>query len=123
MLFLKFILVGIINTLFGYCFWAFLIFIKVHYALAVVISTIAGILFNFKTTGTIVFHNKNNKLLLKFVLIYLIIMLLNIIGLKVSQISGYNLYVAGFVLTGFMAVISFLLQKYYVFRGSNYEKN
>ena len=66
-LFVKFVLVGILNTAFGYLVFALLLFLGLHYTLAVILSTIAGVLFNFKTTGTLVFKNHNNKLIFKFV--------------------------------------------------------
>ena len=122
MLFIKFILVGILNTLFGYCAFALLIFVGIHYSLAVVISTIAGILFNFKTTGVLVFKNKDNRLIFKFVAVYAIICSLNILLLKIAKIFGLNLYFAGFVTTCIMAVLSFGLNKNWVFK-KNYEKS
>lgn len=123
MQFIKFILVGILNTIFGYGLWALLIYIGLHYALAVVLSTILSVLFNFKTTGYLVFKNKDNKLLWKFVHIYILTTCLSILGLKCATIANINLYLAGFFLTGIMAIISFLMQKYYVFRRNNYEEN
>jgi len=123
MQFIKFILVGILNTIFGYGLWALLIYIGLHYALAVILSTILSVLFNFKTTGYLVFKNKDNKLLWKFIQIYILTTCLNILGLKFATIANINLYLAGFFLTGIMAMISFIMQKYYVFRGNNNEEN
>ena len=115
-LFIKFVLVGILNTLFGYGCYALLLFLGIHYSLAVVISTICAILFNFKTSGTLVFNNRDNRLIFKFVSVYILTMVLNIIGLRIANVFGLNLYYAGFVLTIIMAFISFFLQKYYVFK-------
>lgn len=115
-LFIKFLLVGGLNTLFGYGIFALLLFIGLHYALASVFATILGVLFNFKTTGTLVFGNKDNRLILKFISVYCFTTILSIIGLKIAKIFGVNLYFAGFILTGIMAIITFILQKKYVFR-------
>ena len=123
MLFIKFILVGILNTMFGYGVWALLIFVGLHYAIATILSTIIGVLFNFKTTGYLVFRNKDNKLLWKFIQIYILTTGLNILGLKYAKMAEINLYFAGLFLTGIMAIISFLMQKYYVFRGNENEEN
>lgn len=60
--FVKFLFVGGINTAVGYGLFAFFLFLKFHYALAVLFATIVGICFNFKTTGSIVFKNSDNKL-------------------------------------------------------------
>ena len=119
-LFVKFIFVGVLNTAFGYLAYALLLFLGLHYTLAVVLSTIAGVLFNFKTTGTIVFKNNNNKLIFKFVAVYAITTTLGIIILRMAELAGINLYLAGFVSTGICAIIAFLLNKNWVFK---YEKN
>lgn len=123
MQFIKFVLVGILNTLFGYGIWALLLYIGLHYAVATVLSTILGVLFNFKTTGYLVFKNKDNKLLWKFIQIYILTTVLSILGLKCAKMADINLYYAGLFLTGIMAIISFLMQKYYVFRGNKNEEN
>ena len=91
-----------------------------HYTLAVILSTIAGVLFNFKTTGTLVFKNHNNKLIFKFVAVYAITATLGIIILRIAELAHINLYFAGLVSTGVCAIISFLLNKNWVFK---YEKN
>lgn len=119
-LFVKFILVGILNTAFGYLTFALLLFAGLHYTLAVILSTVAGILFNFKTTGVIVFKNNNNKLIFKFVAVYALTCTIAIIILRLAELSHLNLYFAGLVSTGICAVIAFLLNKNWVF---NYEKN
>ena len=119
-LFVKFVLVGILNTAFGYLVFALLLFFGLHYTLAVILSTIAGVLFNFKTTGTLVFKNHNNKLIFKFVAVYTITTTLGIIILRMAELAHINLYLAGLVSTGICAIISFLLNKNWVFK---YEKN
>ena len=119
-IFIKFILVGILNTAFGYLAFALLLFLGLHYTLSVILSTIAGVLFNFKTTGTLVFKNHNNKLIFKFVAVYAITATLGIIILRIAELAHINLYFAGLVSTGVCAIISFLLNKNWVFK---YEKN
>lgn len=116
LLFIKFVLVGIINTMFGYGLFAFLLYCNIHYALASVLATIISVLFNFKTTGTLVFKNHDNRLIFKFISVYCFTTILSIIGLKIAKIFGVNLYFAGLILTGIMAIITFILQKKYVFR-------
>ena len=120
--FISFVLVGILNTIFGYSLWALLFYCGMHYALAVITSTIIAIFFNFKTTGSIVFKNQDNKLIFKFVQIYVLTMFLNICFLRIAKILDFNLYIAGLFLTGPMAILTYCLQKFYVFRGKD-EKN
>ena len=119
-LFIKFILVGILNTAFGYFVFAALLYFGLHYTLAVVLSTIAGVLFNFKTTGKLVFKNDNNKLIFKFVAVYAFTSIIGIIVLRLAELVNVNLYFAGMVSTGICAIIAFILNKNWVFK---YEKN
>ena len=113
--FIKFLLVGALNTLFSYCVYSLLLFIGGHYAIAVIVSTVLGVLFNFKTTGVIVFKNNDNALIFKFVGVYSVTCSLNIIFLKIFDMLGFNLYFAGAILILPMALISFILMKKLVF--------
>ena len=112
---LKFLLVGALNTVFGYSLFAFFIFLGVHYSLAVLLSTILGILFNFKTIGRLVFGSHNNRLIFRFVATYGVTYLLNVATLKVLDSFRVNMYIAGLLLLVPLALVSFVLQKKYVF--------
>lgn len=113
--FIKFLVVGGINTLFGYGVFALLIFLDSHYSLAAFISTFLGILFNFKTTGKFVFNSHDNSLIFKFFGVYGVTYLLNVLGLWVFNIFKVSNYIAGAILTIPMAFIAFLLNKKFVF--------
>ncbi len=115
--FLKFLMVGGINALFGYLTYALLIFLSFHYVLAALLSTVLGVLFNFNTTGRLVFKSRDNKLLFKFVGVYLIILPLNIFALKIFRYYEFDMYLAGFILLLPMALIAFALNKKFVFKG------
>lgn len=115
--FIKFIFVGMLNTLFGYLIFALFLFTGIHYSISVVLATVIGILFNFKTTGIIVFKSHDNGLLFKFILNYCITMLISIVLLYLAERLNLNLYIASFAVTVCMAVLSFCILKYYVFKG------
>jgi len=116
--FIKFLFVGGLNTAFGYCIFALFLFIGLHYSLAAFLGTICGILFNFKTTGSLVFKNKNNALIFRFFGVYGVVLILNVIGLKFFSIFSINSYIGGALLILPMAVVSFFLNKRFVF-GAN----
>src|SRR5471030_2606365 len=84
--FIRFILVGILNTVFGYSAFALFVFLGLHYTAAVFFATILGILFNFKTFGKLVFKNPytdfNYNLIFKFFMGYVILYFINIILIK-----------------------------------------
>ena len=114
--FLRFLVVGGINTLFGYAVSALFILLGLHYVLAALLATICGILFNFNTTGRIVFKNKDNRLLLRFFGVYAITYLINIGLLKLFDMAGVGSLVAGAIIVLPMAVVSFLLMRRFVFK-------
>ena len=108
-------MVGGINTLFGYSMFALFIFLEFHYALASFLATVLGVLFNFKTTGVLVFQNKDNGLLFRFFGVYGIVYVVNVLMLKVLGEVGFGMYLAGAVVIVPLAVLSFVLNKLYVF--------
>ncbi len=114
--FILFLIVGVINTCFGYGLFALLIYLKLHYSLASLISTFMGILFNFKTTGVIVFKNNNNLLIFRYFLAYGITYLIGLLFLFVTNHFKISNYIAGaaWLLPG--AIISYFLMKSFVFK-------
>jgi putative flippase GtrA len=109
------LVVGGINTVFGYTVFAIFILLQLHYVIAALLAQICGILFNFKTTGTIVFKNRNNRLIFRFFGVYLITYLLIIGLLKVFDLYGVGSLVAGAIIVLPMAFVSFLLMRKFVF--------
>lgn len=114
--FFRFLVVGGINTVFSYSLYAFLLFIGLHYLLAAIISFIISVLFNFETTGRLVFQNNDRKLLLKFIFSYVIILAINLFSLNLLVMVGISPYSAGLLNVFPVATISFLIQKFLVFR-------
>lgn len=112
---IRFLFVGGLNTLFGYIVFALGIFIGLHYSLATFFSIAFGILFNFKTTGSIVFKNHDNKLIFKFFAVYLVSYSLNVFFLYIFNILKISNYIGGLILILPMALMSFILQKKFVF--------
>jgi putative flippase GtrA len=114
--FIKFLFVGIINTIVGYVFFALFLYLGLRYPNAVLLSTILGVLFNFKSIGKLVFDSHNNKLIFRFVLVYVVIYFLNVFGLWIFKTLGFNnMYINGFVLLAPLAIVSFILNKKFVF--------
>ena len=123
--FIRFILVGILNTMVGYGLFALFIYLGLHYSLAVLFSTILGVLFNFKSIGKLVFNSNNNERIYHFRGVYILLYLLNVSGLwGLSSIGMENMYVAGAILLAPLAIISFILNKNFVFNQEvDFEKN
>lgn len=113
--FIRFLLVGLLNTAFGYSVFAFFILIHIHYAIAALLSTVCGVLFNFKTTGKIVFGNHDNSLLLRFFGVYAVTCVLGVLFLKLSTTYQWNVLLAAAVMMPPMAVVSYTLNRLFVF--------
>lgn len=118
---IRFYLVGLLNTAFGYLAFALLIFIGLTYAYAALIATSMGVIFNYFTTGNLVFKRKKASLL-KFALFYAAIYLLNItICAILKKITALNDYYLGFIITCFLSIISYLANKFFVFTRTTHE--
>ena len=111
----RFLFVGVINTIFGYGCFAMLLYAGLHYALALFFATVAGVLFNFKSIGTLVFKSHNNRLVFRFIGAYSIIYLINTLGINAFSRIGLTPYVSGAILILPMAVLAFILNKRFVF--------
>jgi putative flippase GtrA len=95
-----------------------MLFIGLNYALLNFIAVIAGIFFSFKTQGTFVFRNSNNRLLGRFVICWLGIYTVNVLFIKLGIGLGLNAYAAGALALPLITVLAYLTQKLFVFRNS-----
>lgn len=114
--FVRFIIVSGINTIFGFLAFSFFIFIGFYYPIALLFSTICGILFNFQTIGRFVFSSKNNLLIFKFIGVYLVTYTLMTIGVGILIHIGINAYMSGAILVIPIGITSFLLNRRFVFK-------
>lgn len=113
--FIRFVLVAMLNTLFGYGVYTLLVYCGMHFSLATLISTILGVLFNFKTYGILVFKNSSNKLIFRFVLVYCVVYLCNIGGIALLKTLGMSSYLAGAVMLVPVGLLGFILNKIFVY--------
>ncbi len=112
---IHFLLVGLLNTIAGYALFSFFIFLGLHYTIAALFSNTLGAIFNFKTTGHLVFKNTDNRLFLKFFFLYVGLYLLNIILVKLFYMLTHNYYGAGALAVCILPFVSFFTSKYYIF--------
>ena len=114
--FLRFLIVGGINTVFGYSVFAVFILLKLPYPLAAFLGQTCGVLFNFKTYGILVFKNKDNRLIFKFVGVYIFTYCLTIGLLWVFNFYGVHNLIAGAIIILPVALVGFILNRRFVFR-------
>lgn len=113
-LFYRYLVVGIGNTVFGYSIFMLFLYIGLHYSVAVLLSTIIGILFNFYMYGRVVFKSNSWELLGKFVFFYLILYLINITLLAILNTYMVNLYIAGIIVLPLVSFLGFIFNRRYV---------
>ena len=115
--FARFLFSGAINTVFGYCVFAFFIFLGCGDFTAPLFAEIAGVIFNFNTIGGIVFGDRSRKLFWRFCLVYATIYVFQVCGLKLFAACGVeNRYLSGFILIFPGAFLSYNLNKKLVFK-------
>ncbi len=118
--FIRFLFVGGLNTVFGYSVYCMMILIGLSYVWATVIQQILGVLFNFMTTGTIVFENHDRRLLVKFVMTYILTYFVSVsFNKSIQDWFNFNTYFSGFGGTLVAALLSFFLLRYFVFKEEN----
>jgi putative flippase GtrA len=115
---MKFITAGILNTIFGYTVFAVLMFVGNSYLIALFLSTVVGVIFNYFSFGHIVFNVHSGWLVfIKFVIAYAVIYGLNAVGLSVL-ISHFLVspYVGQGICIGPNILLSWLLMNCWVFK-------
>ena len=114
--FLRFLVVGVVNTAVSYAAYAFFLFVGLSYAYAYLLALILGIFFSFKTQGKFVFQNQSYRAFVPFVLCWVAIYWVNIALIREFITLGFNAYVAGALALPVTVVLSYVVQKFIVFR-------
>jgi len=113
----KFIIIGSINTIFYYLVFISLIFFSVDYKIAILGSTVFATIFSFINFGKYVFNNQKKSLIIKFILNTIFIYFLNIYLVKIiHEIYILNLYLSGFIAIIPLTILSYIINKFYVFK-------
>lgn len=113
---LRFVLVGILNTVFGYCCYALFIFLGLTLPWASLLALLTGILWSFFTQGKIVFQHTSISSFVRFVCYWAVIYFVNLEIIIRLMRWNMNEYTAGALATIPVTIISFFSLKYIVFR-------
>jgi putative flippase GtrA len=114
--FLKFLLVGGMNTLVGYMVFSLFLFLNFHFTLASFFALIFGILFNFKTHGRLVFGSRDNTLVFRYIISWGIIYLIAVFCLAGFKWFGVNLYLANALLIPPLTILAYFINLKFVFQ-------
>lgn len=116
--FVKFIFVGILNTIVGYGTYALLIFFGFNYIISSTVSTIVGVINSFILNKKITFSDKgiNKKTPFKFISVYLFSYFIGLFNLSIFiKKLGFNPYLAGFINLFITTLISWFGHRYFSF--------
>ena len=116
--FLRFLVVGVVNTLFGYAVFAGLVLAGVAPLAALVVCYVVGVPFNYLTTGRFVFASARRSAgsFIRFVAAYVMIYIFNAVLYRgVEAMVGAPLAAQALCIP-LVAVFSFLLFKLHVVR-------
>ncbi len=117
--FIRFNLVGVLNTLLTYGIYSGLVYLGVHHLAAVVIEYAFGIVFSYLLNKRFTFavRGGGSRMFGRMLLAYIPTLLLNalLLWLLVDRLH-WNKYVGQAVALGLVSVLSFIAQKVFVFR-------
>lgn len=114
--FFGFLLAGAVNTAFGYAAYGVLVLLGLIPQVAVVGSTILGILFNFVSAGT-VFGTRSLTHLPRFLLAYGAILVANVLVLDLLLRAGVGPFLGQGIAVCALVPLNFLLMRRFVFNG------
>ena len=116
---IRFLAVGVLNTLFGYSLYALLLWIGLPLEYALLLCSVIGVLFNFVTYGRLAFGRKPTKQTLpRFIAAYVAFYFLNLYLARTLIGLGFTAYIAQLFLLPWMAGGMFLTLRYLVYRQS-----
>lgn len=114
--FLRFLLVGAFNTGFSFAVYSTFVFLGYDFKIASLISIFFGILVSFYMHGTLVFGGVTLYALVRFVLVWVVIYGAQIAFIGVVSRFGIGSYMGGFLSIPGIALLSYILQRRFVFR-------
>ena len=113
--FFRFLVAGVINTLFGFVVYSISIMAGMEVWLALLAGMLSGTLFNFLTTGGYVFRELSIARFPRFVICYLLIYVINFMSLDLLSLWLNNKIVSQAIVTFPLALLSYFLMARFVF--------
>jgi putative flippase GtrA len=116
--FLKFVVVGMTNTLGGYAFYAALLVLGVNYALALTLEYVVGVAYGFLLNKRWTFkaQGESTQQAWRFAALYGFICVLNVTLLMLLvECWALSPYLAQIFILGILTLLSFVVQKRWIF--------
>lgn len=115
---IRFLTVGLLNTIFGYGVYSLLIYFEFYQEYALLLSTISGIIFNYFSFRGLVFKIPITvEGIAKYIFTYCILYFFNVWALSMSyEWIVSNSYIAQLICLPFLVLISWILMNRWVFK-------
>jgi putative flippase GtrA len=111
----RFLIAGIVNTLFGYLVFSLFIWTTQSAPLSVLMANLFGVTFNFFTYGKGVFGSYSWKRMPRFAAVYGINYWGNVAALAALRAHGVSFYIAQLAILPFSSVFLYCALRYLVF--------
>jgi putative flippase GtrA len=115
-LLIRFLAIGFVNTAFGYGLFAALYTAFRWHRAAIILATAAGIIFNFFTTGRLVFSDAGLSRVIPFVLGYGFVLAVNIALVDLGAAVGLSPFIGQAFALPMMVGLAFVINDRIVFR-------
>jgi putative flippase GtrA len=112
---LRFIVVGAVNAAFGYGLFALFIFLGLIPEVALLVATVVGVLFNFYSTGKIVFRDNRKSCIFGFLTVYLCVYVVDAAALRLLTYFAVSPMVSQFVLLPWAAALTYITLQNFVY--------
>ena len=113
---IRFLVVGGLNTLFGYGLFAMFYLISHLRQPSLIAATVISVLFNYFTTGRLVFANKGLRAMAPFFAGYGVVLLVNMAVLEGLTRAGVSTLPSQAIALPAMVALSYIINRYGVFR-------
>lgn len=112
-----FVLVGVLNTAFGYAVYLAGLWSGLSPVLALAIATAVGAVFNYFTIGRLVFAERRLRLLPRFLAVYAVLYAFNAALLEAIMAAGARAWLAQGLSLPIVVAASYIMMNLVVFRG------
>jgi putative flippase GtrA len=112
----RFLAVGVLNTAFGYVIFAAGVLAGLPSGIALAIAMVIGVIFNFFTLGRLVFDSRDPTRLPRFVGVYALTYVVNLMLLGLWEGAGVGPLLAQLACLPVTVSLTFVLMRFLVFR-------
>jgi putative flippase GtrA len=116
--FMRFLLIGGLNTLFGFAVYSLLALSDLSTWMILIASNLAGLAFNFVTTGGLVFRDMSLARVPRFLVCYGVIFVIYLVIIELLSPFTDGRILAMTIIVLPMAALTYLIQARFVFGGS-----